>query len=139
MRSPRPTRSSGQAAAVEQRQLDVLQGGRAGQQVEVLEDEADAPVAHQCPLVGGEGGDLLAGQQIAAAGRAVEAAEGVHQRRFARAGRPDEGDELARIDGQRDAAQGHDLHLAEFVDLANRLQLDEFGSGVVHHTPRLLQ
>ena len=45
---------------VDERQLDVLEGARAGEQVEALEDEADGPVAHLRELAAAEARDLVA-------------------------------------------------------------------------------
>ena len=47
-----------------------------------------------------------------ARGRLVERGEDVHQRRLARAGRAHDGDELAGLDVERDAAEGVDGGLA---------------------------
>ena len=74
-RSARPTASSAASARraplgrsharVRQRQLDVLQRGRAGQQVEALEDEADLAVADHGELVLVEQLDVDAVEQVA--------------------------------------------------------------------------
>jgi len=48
-----------------------------------------------------------------AAGRQVEAAENIHERRLARARRTHDGDELAGLDGQADAAERFDLYIAD--------------------------
>ncbi len=103
-RSPSPTRSSASARAlvalargdarVEERQLDVLERARPREEVEALEDEAERPVADLGELVAVEPRDLLAGEPVGAERRPVEAAEDVHQRRLARAGRAHDRDEL---------------------------------------------
>ena len=131
IRSARPTWSSCSQralaalattdAAEQQRHLDVLERGELRQQVEVLEHEADPPVADVGELVAVEARHRLAAQAVVAAGRRVEAADQVHQRRLARAGGTDHRDELALADGQVDAAQRLDLDLAGVVDLADRL------------------
>ena len=54
------------AAVVEQRQLDVLERGGAGEQAEVLEDEADLPVAQLGAPVAVEARDVLAVEEVAA-------------------------------------------------------------------------
>ena len=79
------------------------QRGQVGEQVELLEHEADVPVADLGELVLVEVGDVVAGQQEPAGGGDVEAAEDVHQRRLARARRSDDGDELAALDRERHA------------------------------------
>ncbi|KAG0951638.1 hypothetical protein G6F31_013646 [Rhizopus arrhizus] len=74
------------------------------QQVVALEDETEMLAAQprqriRRHLLGG-----LAVHPVAALGRPVEAAENVHQRRFSRSRRADDGDELTGIDAQRDQA-----------------------------------
>src|SRR5262245_61049486 len=67
-------------AGVEERELDVADGGLVAQEVEALEDEPDRAVADRGELAVGERGDVLALEEVAAARRAVEAAEDVEQR-----------------------------------------------------------
>jgi hypothetical protein len=55
-------------ARVEERQLDVLQRAGAGQQVELLEDEADLGVAGARQLVAAQAGHVAPVQQVAAGG-----------------------------------------------------------------------
>src|SRR5439155_11741092 len=73
---------------IDERQLDVLQRIRPGEQVEGLEDEADLLVADLGEGVVVERLDLAAVQDVAAAGRRVEAADEVHERRLPRPRRP---------------------------------------------------
>ena len=94
------------AVRVEQRQLDVLERRGARQQVEALEHEPDLRVADARQLVVRQLRHVAAVQQIAAARRPIQAAEDVHERRLARARRPDDGHELAGGDVERDAAEG---------------------------------
>ena len=142
MRDSRPTFSSSfrarsaprgraQPRGVQQRQLHVLQGAGARQQVEVLEHEADLPVPQPGPLVARHLDDLFALQPIAAAAGVIEAAERVHERRLSRARGAHQGHVLAPVDVQRNALQGMDLDLAERVGLANVVQLNQrhFGPG----------
>ena len=49
----------------------------------------------------------------------------MHQRRFAGAGGADDGDELALLDGDVDAAQRLHRVLAGVVDLGDLVELDE--------------
>ena len=55
----------------------------------------------------------------------VEAAEDVHQRGFAAARGPDDGDEFARVDVERDVVQRADFLAAEVVNLADVAEFDE--------------
>ena len=83
---PRPRPPLGRRhAAIDHRQLDVLQGRQPRQQLEGLEDEADAPVAELRQLVVAEGADVVAREAVVAFRGPVEAAQDVHQRRLARA------------------------------------------------------
>ena len=54
----------------------------------------------------------------------VEAADDIHQRRFARSGRAHHSDELARIDFERHAAQRVHLNFAEIVGFDDILEPD---------------
>ena len=67
-------------AGVDQRQLDVVQGGGAGQQVEGLEDEADFLVADAGQFVVVQFADQLTVQPVVALAGRIEAADQVHQR-----------------------------------------------------------
>src|SRR5262249_55485104 len=66
-------------------------------------------------------------QQVRAGGGDVEAADDVHQRRLARAGRAHDGHVVAAIEAQRDPAQGvhgglaFAIHLAHVADLEDRV------------------
>ncbi len=64
-------------------QLDVLQRAGARQQVEALEDEADAAVADVGQPVATQFLDALSVQFVGAPTGPVEAADDVHERRFA--------------------------------------------------------
>src|SRR2546422_2369841 len=95
---------------VDERQLHVVQGGRAGEQVERLEDEADLLVADPGQLIVGQIGDLLPVEPVLAAGRRVEAADQVHERRLPRARRSHHRHVLIAPDLDADATQRpHDL------------------------------
>jgi hypothetical protein len=107
--------------AEEQRQLDVLQRGRVGQQVEVLEHEADALVADLGQPVAVQPAHRLPGEQVLARGRRVEAAEDVHEGGLAGAGRTDHRHVVVGGDLEIDAAQGLDLDVPHRVDLPNAL------------------
>jgi hypothetical protein len=111
--------------AVEHRQLDVLDGPGARQQVEALEDEADLRVADLGPLVAVETRDVDAVQPVGARGRPVEAAQDVHERRLAGARGAHDGDQLPGLDREVDPLQGVNLDLAHLVDLRQVADLDD--------------
>ena len=104
-------------AGVDQRQLDVVERGRARQQVEGLEDEPDLLVPDAGQVVVVHRRDFLAVEQVAALRRRVEAADQVHQRGLARPRRPHDRDVLAPLDVDREAAQRVDLLVAHHVGL----------------------
>ena len=112
-------------AAVEEGELDVAPGGEVVEQLELLEDEADALVADVRQLVGVHPRDVLAGEEVAAGGRVVEAADDVHQRRLARPRGTDHGDEVALVDGEADAVQRPHLGVAAAVDLGDLLETED--------------
>ena len=118
-------------AAEQHRQLDVLRRADVRQEVEVLEDESDAAVADLGELVAGHAADVFAAQLVGAVGRGVEAAEKVHQRRLAGAGRADDGHHLTGRDVEVDALERFDFHFAGVVHLADVRHFDD-GAGLVH-------
>ena len=105
---------------------------RAGarQQIEALEHEADAPAAdaRQRRLIQLRDVDAL--EQVVAAGRAIEAAEDVHQRRLARTGGAHDGDELAAVNGEAHAAQRVHLGVAQPIDLGHIAHDDDRLAGL---------
>ena len=111
---------------VTQRHGHVLQRGHARQQVEALEHEADLLAAQDRQLFGVQRGHVDAVAQVAAVGGRVQAADQVHQRGLARAGRPHDGDEVAAIHAHVHAFQRDDFRLgARGIDLAQRVRLDD--------------
>ena len=120
----------GGGAVVDQRQLDVVQRGGAGQQIEGLEDEADLLVADARQLVVVQLADQLAVEPVLALGGRIEAADQVHQRGLAGAGGAHDGDVLVVLDAQRDAAQGlHLLLRAHIVGAPQILDDDDVAAG----------
>src|SRR5690606_35375817 len=92
--------------AINQRQLDVLDRARPGQQVEPLEHEAEVAAAEQRALVAGQRLHLGPEEAEHARGRHVEAAEDVHRGRLAGTRWPHDRDENAALDREVDALQG---------------------------------
>ena len=118
----RPLASLGRCdAAVDQRQLDVAPRREVGEQVELLEHEADeAGCARRRAGPRRTTATSWPASRNDAGRRDVEAAEDVHQRRLARARRAGDRDELVLLDAQRHVAQRRDLERAGRVDLARR-------------------
>jgi hypothetical protein len=90
----------------------IFEDGTVRQEVEGLEDEADAPAAQSGALFIAEGRRVCAVKQVAAAGGAVEAADDIEQRRFARAGGAGDGQPLAWLQAQVDIYEGVNGRLA---------------------------
>ena len=84
---------------------DVFQHGALRQEVMVLKDETDVPVAVVGEAAFAEGERILAVEPHGAGSRPVERAEDVQQRALARAGRPHDGEGVAALHLQADAAQ----------------------------------
>lgn len=111
-------------SSVQGRQLDVFKRGRAREQVELLKDEADLAIANMSQFDLAQLGHVCAIEEIAAFGRAIQAAENIHQCGLARAGSAHDGDEFAAHDFQRDAAESVHLNLAEIVSLVDAIESD---------------
>src|SRR6185369_2382109 len=65
--------------------------------------------------------------QEPSARRAVKTAKSIHHRALAGAARAHDGDKFARLDGQRNAADGVNLHLAADVRFAEVFKLNDGG------------
>src|SRR5207253_11140363 len=111
-------------ARVDQRHLDVVERRGARDEVVALEDEPDLLVPDPGELVIAEHGDVGVIEDVAAGRRYVEAAEDVHQRRFARDARDHDGNELAAPDMQVDTLKGRHFDPAHPVGLGDPLEGD---------------
>ena len=132
-RGDRPLASALAVAAVDERQLDVLDRVEPRQQIERLEDEADVLVADRRELVVRELPDVLAGEDVFAAVGDVETAEDVHERRLARPRGAHDRHELALVDVEVDTAEGvHDVVLAHAVRLGDTAELDDRRTELLH-------
>src|SRR5262245_24038924 len=65
-------------------------------------------------------------------GRGIEAAEDMHQRRFAAARWSDDRDEFAGIDVEVNVIECTDFLAAEMVDFADAAEFDESHGGIVY-------
>ncbi len=109
-------------AAVDERQLHLGNGRPARQQVERLKHEADTTAANSCQLRLRHPVNVVSLKLVAATRRLVEAAQDVHERRLAGAGGPDDGQELAALNLQVDAAQGGHRNVAGAIHLGYALK-----------------
>ncbi len=106
------------------RDLDIAFGRQRRQQVELLKHETDLAAAKPGAAGVGHGGEVDAVDEHVAGVGVREAAENIEERRLAAARRPDDGDELALLDCQRDAAQRLHIDFTDAVSLADVLCLD---------------
>ena len=104
-------------AIVDERQLDVVKGGGAGEEVEGLEDEAYLLVADTGEFVVVEFGDVVSVEPVLALGGRVEASDEVHEGGFTGAGGSHDGDVLVVADAEVDAAESIDLLISHLVGL----------------------
>ena len=92
-----------------ERVLDVLERGQRGEEVELLEDEADRPPADRREAASGASGSTSSPSTTTRPERRREdAAEDREERRLAGARRPLERDDLAALQREGDAAQDRD-------------------------------
>src|SRR5437763_1806933 len=117
------TFSAFESALIEQRQLHVVESGRAREQVEALEHEPDLPVAHRRELILRHPRDVVSIEEVLARCRAIETTRNVHERGLARSRWARHGEKLAGVDVEVHAAQR-----AHF-DLADDVRLDEVSDG----------
>ena len=103
-----------------QRQHDLAQCGRARQEIELLEYEADLDVAQLGKLVGLHGSNVAPVDFEFAARRAIERADQIHHRRFAGARRPHDRNKIPAFDLKRHIIEGAYrliAHLIGFCDV----------------------
>ncbi len=110
-------------APVQQAVGDVVEHAEAVEQEELLEDEAEAPGPQARQLLVGHRRGVLSGDAHHAACGSFEGAHHVQQGALARPGGADDGDELALVDPQVDAGEGHDRRVAGvFLDHVDQLE-----------------
>jgi hypothetical protein len=103
--------------AVDQRQEHVLQSARPLQQVKLLEHETDLVISRVGQFVVVQVNHVHLVQPIVSRRRLVEAAEDIHQGRFARSRSAHDGDILTGVDPERDALEHGRRHVAAVVCL----------------------
>ena len=107
------------------RDLDVVARRQRRQQIVLLENEPDGRLAQLGALGVGHAQQIAAGDVDAARGRRRQPAQDVKQRRLAGARRPDDRDELARLNVQIHAAQRMHIHFADTIGLAQPANGDD--------------
>ena len=123
---------------VHQGQFDVLDRCGLGQQVVVLEDEADLAVAELGALIAAHPAYRHAIKEVFARGGRVEATYLVEQCGFARARSALDGHELTFVDLERDTTERMDHLVADLEVAANVLEFDDDFSIVFAHNYLLL-
>ncbi len=109
----------GLEAAIDERQLHVLERRRAPQKIEALEHEAQIVAAQKAALVARQAAHIDALEEVAAGGGRIEAAHDVHRGRFARARGAHDRDELAFLNREIDIVECADLGFGLAVDLGD--------------------
>ena len=102
----------------------VLQRRGTGQQVEVLEHETDALIAQTGTLVGIQSGHVLAVYPELTGTGAVQTAQNIHERGFARTGGAREGDKLAILNAKGYTLQHRQVNLAQVIHLGDIFKLN---------------
>src|SRR5207248_6260188 len=92
-------------ARIHERKLDVVQRSGSRKQIERLKDEPDFAISHPRELVFVLVGNQLASKPVLPGARGIEAADQIHQRRLARAGRTHDRDVLVATDRDVDTTQ----------------------------------
>ena len=121
------------AAREPQREADVLLDRQRRQQIEGLEDEADALAPERRALRLAEAADVDASEPDAAGGRRVQAGRAVQERALAGARRAHDGGEAAAAKPERHAVEGDDGAFATAVDLADLIEADGVGERPARH------
>ncbi len=125
-RSPRPSSSQRSARPFDARlaahrsrrrviegKADIIDRAGPREEIEALEDEAEARAADAGEFRLLEPRDVDAVEEVPPAGRTIEAAQDRHQRRLARSRRAHDGDEFAALDRQADALERLHLRVAD--------------------------
>ena len=122
----------GRDAGVDHRQDHVVEGAHLRQQVELLEDKAQLPVAQ---IGQGVIGEILHGRAIeviTAAGGAIEAPEDIHRRALARARGAHHRQILTPLHPQAEVVERNHGRIADAIDLADVAQ---FSNAIVQGRP----
>ena len=102
-----------------EREGDVLERGAIGEELEILENGADLP-AQERDVVARDGSQVDAVDEDQSIGRRLLAGQQTQERGLAGACRPDDGNELAILDGEVDLVEGNEII---FVDRGNVSEL----------------
>ena len=112
-------------AAIQQRQLHILQRTRPRQQVEPLKNEPQRIPPQQRPLVRIQRLHRDAFIQVMPAGRCIQTPQHIHQRRFPRPTRPHDHHKLPLPNRQINPLQRLKRRIAKAIGFRQPLQFDE--------------
>src|ERR1051326_4524089 len=115
-------------AAINQRQLQILQRRGAFEEIVSLKHETDKITPEQCALIATQGTDIAASQVVVAASRRIQAAQNIHHGRFAGARRSHDRNEFAGLNGEADMTERDHGGFACAVHLRNVDQPDKLGA-----------
>jgi len=105
--------------------FNIAHRGERGQQVEALEDKADALFTQAGALSVAERAKIDAVDDDPTRSGVGEATEQVEEGRFAGAGGADDGHKFTAWDSKRDAAYGGDFNMSGAINLGEIFGLDE--------------
>ena len=114
---------------IEQRQLHILLNSQLGNEVILLENESQHPVADLGLLVIIHGGHIHPAQMIGARGGHIQAADDIHGRGLSRSGGAHHRHKLSPVNGQAHTVQGVDLLVAHGIDLIDVSEFNEMLHG----------
>jgi len=111
--------------AIEHRQLDIFECGRAREEIETLKNETELFVAKVGEFVAVELRNIDSVEQVNAAGRPVETAKRIHEGRFSRAARAHDRHEFTAMKFDGHSTHGVNLHFAGVVDFMDVFKLND--------------
>jgi len=110
---------------------DIAHGIESGEQIEFLKDKSDFALAQGGAPGIGELREINAVDQHAPAGWPGETTEDVEERGLAAARRANDADKLTAVHGKTGPAQGRNIDLADVINLADVLCLDDMRHGQI--------
>ena len=110
---------------IRERHHHIFESTGAGQQIEVLEDEANLLITQHGPPVSRQLHDILPVKPVIPGSGMIETPQDIHERRLARSGGAHQSNEVSLSDVQRDALQHGDGDFAKLIGFINILQRNE--------------
>jgi len=104
---------------------DVFDDGKGGDEVKVLENEADLAGAEFGLAAAANAGDVAVAEEVLSRGGLVDEADNVQEGGFTAARRPHDHNEFAAFNGEVEIAQGIIFGIAETIAFGQALKLDD--------------